>query len=217
MKRNQHGYGAIEALLILLVIAILGFVGWFVYNKQKESTKTTQSTPSSSTITTPNPTPATNTPSTEWKSYTNKEYGFSYRYPPIWTTSPDTPANYDKAPPTASEFTTGLRVRAGDKQIDTVAVEIHKGTLSENVAVRDEAYAYPPANNKVVKNSSTLKGKQAVSYEVTNNTITSKRYLFAVGDKTYAFTSQHEKFNTENSSDYWTNFQKVFDSFTISK
>jgi hypothetical protein len=35
-KLNQKGFGAIEALLILIIVAGLGFVGWYVMNSNKQ-------------------------------------------------------------------------------------------------------------------------------------------------------------------------------------
>jgi hypothetical protein len=36
-KLNQKGFGAIEALLILIIVAGLGFVGWYVMNSNKQT------------------------------------------------------------------------------------------------------------------------------------------------------------------------------------
>jgi hypothetical protein len=38
--KNQQGFSAIEAILILVIIGILGFAGWFVYNAQQSTDKT---------------------------------------------------------------------------------------------------------------------------------------------------------------------------------
>jgi hypothetical protein len=37
MKINQKGFGAVEGLLVLILISILGFTGYYVYHSQKSS------------------------------------------------------------------------------------------------------------------------------------------------------------------------------------
>lgn len=37
MKRAQSGFGAIEALLILILLTVVGFTGYYVYHSQKNS------------------------------------------------------------------------------------------------------------------------------------------------------------------------------------
>lgn len=44
MKNNQDGFGAIEALLIAIVIGLIGGAGWYVYNSQKKTNQTLDKT-----------------------------------------------------------------------------------------------------------------------------------------------------------------------------
>ena len=37
MKNNQKGFGAVEALLILILLSILGFTGYYVYHTSKDA------------------------------------------------------------------------------------------------------------------------------------------------------------------------------------
>lgn len=39
-KKDQHGFGAVEALLIVVIVALLVFVGWYVYNSNKKANNT---------------------------------------------------------------------------------------------------------------------------------------------------------------------------------
>lgn len=39
-KNNQLGMGTVEILLIVVIVAVLGFVGWFIYDKKKDANKT---------------------------------------------------------------------------------------------------------------------------------------------------------------------------------
>lgn len=47
MKQNQHGFSAVELLLVILVLAVLGFGGWYVWNANHKSSVTPQNTTSS--------------------------------------------------------------------------------------------------------------------------------------------------------------------------
>ena len=40
MKTNQEGFSAVEAILIILIVGIISFAGWFVWNSQKQTSKT---------------------------------------------------------------------------------------------------------------------------------------------------------------------------------
>jgi hypothetical protein len=44
MRKDQNGLGAIEALLIAVIIGIVGFAGWFVYNSQKKTNQSLDNT-----------------------------------------------------------------------------------------------------------------------------------------------------------------------------
>jgi cytoskeletal protein RodZ len=39
-KQKEQGFGAIEALLIVIIVGLVGFAGWYVYNSQKSSNNT---------------------------------------------------------------------------------------------------------------------------------------------------------------------------------
>jgi cytoskeletal protein RodZ len=39
IQKNQTGFGAIEAVLILVIVGMIGFVGWYVLNAQKNTDK----------------------------------------------------------------------------------------------------------------------------------------------------------------------------------
>ena len=42
-SKDQQGFGTVEALLILVIVVIVGFVGWFVYNTNQKASKTIDS------------------------------------------------------------------------------------------------------------------------------------------------------------------------------
>ncbi|MEI7683174.1 MAG: hypothetical protein WCJ24_02650 [Candidatus Saccharibacteria bacterium] len=38
LKNNQSGFGALELILIIVVVGLLGLVGWYVFNKNNSKT-----------------------------------------------------------------------------------------------------------------------------------------------------------------------------------
>ncbi|MBP9852656.1 MAG: hypothetical protein QG629_73 [Patescibacteria group bacterium] len=44
MVKSQKGFTAIEGLLVIILVGILGFTGWFVWNSQRQTNKTTEQT-----------------------------------------------------------------------------------------------------------------------------------------------------------------------------
>ncbi len=70
LKKNQSGFGGAELLLIIVIVALLGVVGWLVY---KDNHKTTP-------IATSKTTSATD-PTSGWGTFTSSLGGFSFKYP----------------------------------------------------------------------------------------------------------------------------------------
>jgi hypothetical protein len=56
MKKNQYGFAAVEAVIIVVVLAVVAGLGWYVYkSNQKDDKKTTTSQNDSDTADTKNP------------------------------------------------------------------------------------------------------------------------------------------------------------------
>lgn len=117
MKKNQNGFGLIEAVLIIIVIAILASVGWIAYKNltatkvDKVNANTTQNT------TQPN---QQSTPYKTWlKSITPNEK-IKFSYPSTWTVSNKSPYNDQSFSPVYDLLTltspTGMGIR-----VETIA------------------------------------------------------------------------------------------------
>jgi hypothetical protein len=143
----------------------------------------------------------------------NNAYGLSYSYPTDWTPSGDV-TNDPKTSATRQEFGTGLKLNTVTKN-NTVEIEVLDEPLQTAEAWYDKYYAQTPI--KVNKTTGTLKSKQSVQYDFVAPTYESKLYLFAVGSKTYTFSSINESDNVRASANYWSNFDNVFTSLTIQK
>ncbi len=89
LSKNENGFGAVELILIIVIVALIGVVGWLVYrdrNKTTNSTLTTSTTSSNNTTTNKTSIPSstiTSGPQSGWSTYTNNTAGFSISYPNI--------------------------------------------------------------------------------------------------------------------------------------
>ncbi len=83
IRSNQSGVGAIEALLILVIIVLLGGTGWYVWHSKKQTDKTLNTankTVENTALTKSKPVAdATAT----WKTFTSKD-GWSMKIPDGW-------------------------------------------------------------------------------------------------------------------------------------
>src|SRR5215471_5626830 len=82
--RPDAGFGVVEVLLILVVVVVLGGAGWYVWQREHNAnTNTTQNKTQTSTTPTPSPTPD---PYAGWKTYTDSQHHYSFKYPASgWT------------------------------------------------------------------------------------------------------------------------------------
>ena len=80
MNKNQHGFGIVGILLVLLVVGVISGGGWYVYsmNNKKEVKESVQPVA-------PEPkTEAVNTIPEGFTEYTNNEIGVKFNYPQEW-------------------------------------------------------------------------------------------------------------------------------------
>src|SRR4051812_2710121 len=91
LPKNQRGFSAVEAILILVIISILGFAGWFVYNAQKSTNKALDDTSASqSTVATQQ------TKQTQAADQTGTVDGLvTFTYPSAWKLSQVDSEAYD--------------------------------------------------------------------------------------------------------------------------
>jgi len=85
ITKNQSGFGAVEALLILIIVILIGVVGWLVYkdhNKTPANASTTTSTKTATAATTPDPYAG-------WQQYCSSHEKACFKYPSSWTAKPD--------------------------------------------------------------------------------------------------------------------------------
>lgn len=85
MKNNQKGFGAVEALIIVVIVGLVGFGGWYVWNARAETDTQTVSQKQADGADkkndiekTPYSKPA------NYTSYSNTDLNFSLAYPTAW-------------------------------------------------------------------------------------------------------------------------------------
>ncbi len=122
MNKNQKGFGAIEAILILIIVAIIGFVGWYVWKQNQK--------PADKKIATTNQ--QTNTEENKeakkpvdayagWLSCKDAGIGLTFKYPSDWSTESTTKDNPCgiTVPATASSDGAYVHLRSTGKDVAT--------------------------------------------------------------------------------------------------
>jgi Tfp pilus assembly protein PilE len=88
-KKSESGFSVVELILVIVIVALIGVVGWMVYkNHHKNSSKTISSNSQSSKTVISNSdskTISTNEQYAGWKTYTTKYEKLSFKYPANWT------------------------------------------------------------------------------------------------------------------------------------
>lgn len=84
MKYNQKGFGALEVLVVILIVGLIGTLGWLLYDRQvnKNSSQTIFETSKSKKE--DGDKPATETLPAGYVSYKNSELGIKFNYPESW-------------------------------------------------------------------------------------------------------------------------------------
>jgi type II secretory pathway pseudopilin PulG len=84
MNKTQKGFALMEGLLIILILAIIGFGGYYVWNSQKNTNKSLNNADKASqSISAANSSAAGN----NFSTYNSTLGGFSFKYPSNWMIS----------------------------------------------------------------------------------------------------------------------------------
>lgn len=211
-KPNQTGFSIPDMLLVVVVIG--GVVLAITYGLAVLLGKAKIVTPDSAKTTkTEKPKEKPADPYKDWKSYNNSTYGISFKYPSDWKID-----EVVVQPPseglTKTEFAINVKRNVEEKYSATAIVEVLNQNFNEVIAVYDQMFTQAPAS-KVIKTTAPLKGKRSVQYAIGDPTGI-KHYLFEASEKTYVLSSINEELNAQVDADYWTKFNKVFESMQFS-
>ncbi len=88
-KLNQKGFGAIEGLLIFIIVALIGGAGFYVYQSNKSNPDNAKSDGQRVEDEETEKAPSTSIEKDEyasWRTYKDTKFGFSFKYPNNWST-----------------------------------------------------------------------------------------------------------------------------------
>lgn len=213
MKINQKGFSVVEILVVVVIVGLFGAVGWLVYDRQsKNKTEPVATQTVTKKESNESATPVKD-PYEGMTKYTNDKYGISFYHAKDWKTEElpiDTPSGL-----TPTEFAINVKGNTTEKYAETASLEIHTKNLQETAKTYEDIYGQS-TTAKVNKVTGTLKGKESVRLTITQpDGDKTEHYLFAVGSKTYSLRSINESLNVQRSQDYWSNFQKLYDSLQL--
>ncbi|GEM_PF-2187275 len=83
-KNNQRGFSPVESILVLVIIAMIAGVGWYVYRAMKNTNNAYSSATVTSTSGSPKFGKATKS-TTATKTYTDQSNVYTVSYPASWT------------------------------------------------------------------------------------------------------------------------------------
>lgn len=119
--KNSKGFTLVETLLVILVLAVIGFGGYYVWqNQHKDETKVSSN---KSTATKTETKSQSSDPYQGWKSYTLPYEKLSFKYPSDWTLSDERATNRDVVSvKSADNFTVDIQVgiQAGGDPLESV-------------------------------------------------------------------------------------------------
>ncbi|HSW66519.1 MAG TPA: prepilin-type N-terminal cleavage/methylation domain-containing protein [Bacillota bacterium] len=222
MTKRSKGFSAIELLVVLVVVLAAGFGGWYIWHKNQN--KSTAKQPSSSNNIAQNSNNQQNQQQSDpyegWKNYSNATYGINFKYPADWKVEEigDGSVDSSSTSPLTAQFVINLKYVRDVRYPEAASIQVLTQDITDAAAYYDESFGQAPSN-PVTKTTNSLKGKQSVQYSFPGSDAGEKDYLFAVGNKAYLFSSafQETHIQIDRDTNYWTTFDKVFDSFQITK
>lgn len=78
LRNHQAGFSAVEAVMVLVIVALIGVVGFLVYKNHETTTASVTTTKPASKA------PTSSNPYAGWKTYTLKYEKASFKYPGSW-------------------------------------------------------------------------------------------------------------------------------------
>lgn len=91
LQDNETGFSVVEIVLVVVVIALIGTVGWLIYKNHHKTT--VSSSTSNSAPKTTNTKTLTVTPSNSPQVFTANSYGFQFTYPQKWSVKSVAPSD----------------------------------------------------------------------------------------------------------------------------
>lgn len=145
--KNEKGFSAVEIVLVVVIVALIGVVGWLVYKNHHKTSTLNPSTTSSkaatkSTISSTSSTKTTINPYAGWKTFSLSSLGLSFQYPSTWTVTQGQPQCTGAIQVTAVPGSTELSQAAS-----AIGASLNKFTLFVEKYGTESANCAPDGNN----------------------------------------------------------------------
>ncbi len=213
-KLNQNGFGALEGILIFVIVALIGGAGWYVWqrNNDKPSDTVSQQAEKSDK--------ATKVPIEKIPTYTNTKVGISFYKPAAWKfeekdygvknsilhleiTSPD----YTEIQGGYGGSETGTRITVWVNKMD---VEGYLSPLTDKILSGSPGGKENYTEIKTV----TIAGKSGVSYKASYEGPARLTNQFEFNNRQYMINLE-EDLNGPKFNDNTATYQKIVDSFKL--
>ncbi|MGZ6004910.1 MAG: hypothetical protein ACXWLH_02050 [Candidatus Saccharimonadales bacterium] len=214
LKKNQSGFGALEVLLIIVIIAVIAGLGWFVINSRNKTNTSYENAANNNTVTKPdinksktttNTTTTSKTTSTNsgCKTYTSADRSFSFICPKSWVTASNPELcseNIALIAPTKATVGT-----CGSENFGEVAIL----STSESCELLGSNFSNKTESTVTVSN---ISGKKYYGIDKTND-LAITRYCF----KTSKLTYQATYYKTSTEPDVLSDFNSLVKTLKFNK
>jgi hypothetical protein len=202
-RTNNRGIAAVGVLLIMVIAALVAFAGWYVWQSQHKSTKssetannqsgnapTTKATDNTASETTTQPIDET----ADWKSYTR--YGITFKYPQTWTLKAHDSVQSTATDLTSPDFPGTDGNRTGEQIEVSEGIYPQSGLNAENFKSK-----FIDSNSNDISDFKilTVNGNQAVQYFALKTRTT---VFFLPNDKTITFNLDNYPDRAASSTTY---------------
>jgi Tfp pilus assembly protein PilE len=157
IRQNEAGFSPVEVVLVIVVVALIGVVGWLVYKNHNKSTNTSSTTANTTSTKTTTQPVATNT-----KTYADPAKAYTVAYPQDWALKEEALNGLDQATPldsTKARFTPS-NLPSGASGNTWVGISSFKGDI--NTVFKEEAYA---PSESYSPQTQTINGYQALYHQ----------------------------------------------------
>lgn len=190
LRNNQKGFGTVEIILIVVIVALIGVVGWFVYKNHNKTTpsSTTTANTTSFTPTKTTTTPKSVDPTVNWLEY--KATHYTIKFADGWVIMKKQSSN-------DSFFTTDnndLKYKAGQKAVVKDYVQSGPGEFTYGFYID---YNDQSSNTGKCSGRTDLKlafktdgGNEVYTQTATGGDTTSDVSNLSKGDKYYGYCVQ---------------------------
>lgn len=200
---------AVYSVLITVIVLLIGAVAYLAMGRKSEQPNNQQTNNTQTLSPTPNPTPnptptpipnpTSTNPTADWKTYSNTQYGFEFKYP----SNNETEITQDGG---------RIRIQNYNPNTDALRLKQNEYYLYVNVVPSDASCLSEISNSKVITSTSNYKVYTGTASEQGGDTGGTVYVLCAVKTGQYPYYSMSV---TENSSGTIAN--NIFSTFKFTK